>query len=160
MCFWLTYNLQRVDNPNAFQLRFYCREPLVRFGIVGCAIGFLGLALLYLSGVHIAPGTSEKRGGEHHFLWNKLLPQSYPDVVLASGFLPNSAQNVLTAHAEQLEKDGDPPLPSRTPVRSLVGMAGRAVLVLVGAPLFLLFLLANTQGEFLATLMKKRRQRQ
>ena len=157
LCFWLTYNLQRVHNPNAFQLRAYCREPLVRLGVVGSAVGFLGLALLYLSGVHAMPGsTPNNPRNDFYVLWNTTLPQCYPKLILAGDYLPESAKETFTKYAAQLDKEGAPPMATQTPVRGLSGMIVRAVLVLVGAPLLFIFLLANTQGEFLASVQRNR----
>jgi hypothetical protein len=149
LSFFLTYNLQRVSNPNVFQLRWLWREPLVRLAVVGACSAFLGVGILHLSGVQAPPGSNRVRPAQVP-LWQVVLPQSYPELFNEEQ-LSEPARGVYRRHAASLAADGDAPLPTATPVRSLTGLVIRGLLFLAGGPALFLFLLATTQGHFLTT---------
>lgn len=147
--FFLTYNLQRVSNPNVYRLTFALREPLVRLAVVSFTSATLGLGLLHLSGVQARPGRNHGRPVEIP-LWNYVLPQSYPELFNKEQ-LDEPARGVYRRYAGKLATEGDAPMPTATPVRSLAGLAFRSVLLIAGGPALFFFLLATTQGHFLAS---------
>jgi len=150
LSFFLTYNLQRVSNPNVFQLRRLLREPLVRLAIVSGTAAFLSLGILHLSGVQAPPGSNRARPPAVLVLWNYLLPQSYPELFRAEQ-LSEPAKGIYHRYSARLAAEGDAPLPTATPVRSFTGLVLRGVLFLVGGPVLFLFVFAATQGHYLAS---------
>jgi hypothetical protein len=149
LSFFLTYNLQRVSNPNVYQLGRPFREPLARLGLVAFTVGVLGVGLLHLSGVQAPPGSNRVRMSDHLSVANYCLPQSYPRLFEGEQ-LCDASRATYRRHAEKVAAEGDAPLPTATPVRSLADLAFRAAVVLAGGPLLFFFLLATTQGHFLA----------
>lgn len=148
LSFFLTYNLQRVSNPNVYQLARPFREPLGRLALVAFTSGFLSVGLLHLGGVHAPPGSNHPRLSVQP-LATYCLPQCYPSLFPAAQ-MSEGSRAMYCGNAEKLAAEGDAPVPAATPVRSLAGLAVRAVLALAGGPLLFFFLLATTQGHFLA----------
>jgi hypothetical protein len=149
LSFFLTYNLQRVSNPNVFQLRRLLREPLVRLAIVGGTGAILGLGILHLCGVQAHAGSNRERPARILF-WNYVLPQSYPELFKGEQ-LNEPARGIYHRHSAKLAAEGDAPLPTATPVRSLIGLIIRGLLFLAGGPALFFFVLATTQGHYLAS---------